>query len=939
MTVAQQVLLSPALLGRAAEQAVIGEALADGRIVVLTGWPGIGKSALLTAAADTAAVGGAAVLRGAPAEPDCRLAYVTLSDLLGGLDWQSAGSLTSRQRAALDAALARGGSVPGGSADGGSASGGSVPGGPASGGIDELALRLAVLAILDALAVGRPVVIALDDAQWIDPASADVLAFALHRLRDRRVAAVLAVTGQTRHCPVRVPGMVELPVRPLASDVLARLLEARLGRRATSAFAASIHAASGGNPGLALAAFDGASAHGIAGSTAAPPEIRALLQRHLDMLSGSARSALLCAALAAEPSVALLERAGQPDADRALREASEHGLVELGDEGAVRFVVGSLPKVLRSVMPHQDQRAVHARLAAAMSDPVQRLRHRVLATPAASAQIADSLDEAAGIARRRGARSLAAELSQLAAERTPPGQAEACVPRLVSAAEDAAAGGDLDRAGRVMRAVFARTDAPGPRVRTALAVIDASGQGMDELDELFARVLHNARGDPALLAEVHCRLATRASLVGALARARDHATKAAGLAASSDDHGVRVVALSMKARMQRMLGEPGYRQTLHAALAAQAPPGAVPPNCGPRFLRARFDVFDDRLDEARGELMTLLAGAEHDGGVEATVEVLRCLAELDVKAGRCAHALDYANRALRLSEEHGLSPGPACYSMSVAEAAGGSFGDAATYARRGAGASEHEHDRIYLSRNLYALGTAMVAADDVEGALAALLRVRGLEMAQGVIDPSTLCWHGELAAALARSGRADEAADTVSATRDLAMRLGRPGVIARLDRAMATVHVARDEPDAAAMLLQHAARRFAALGLPIEQGRTALLLGKVQRRLRRHAAARATLAEARRILERCHAVPWLPLVAREMLVLDGPRPDCRDASRLTAAELDLARLAACGASNREIAAQLFLSVKTVEATLTRTYRKLGIRSRAQLASGLARSPG
>lgn len=166
----------------------------------------------------------------------------------------------------------------------------------------------------------------------------------------------------------------------------------------------------------------------------------------------------------------------------------------------------------------------------------------------------------------------------------------------------------------------------------------------------------------------------------------------------------------------------------------------------------------------------------------------------------------------------------------------------------------------------------------------------------------------------------------------MARSLGRTTVVAALDRARALCRSAQGEPEPAVLLLARTAQRFEALGLPLEQGRTLLALARVERRRRRRAPARAALAAAAEVFERAGAKPWQDL-ARPTPGESSAAP-YPGAAALTEAEARLALLVGGGASNQEAAAKLFLSVKTVEARLTRIYQKLDVRSRAQLATAL-----
>ncbi len=269
----------------------------------------------------------------------------------------------------------------------------------------------------------------------------------------------------------------------------------------------------------------------------------------------------------------------------------------------------------------------------------------------------------------------------------------------------------------------------------------------------------------------------------------------------------------------------------------------------------------------------------------------------------------------------------------MAEAMGGSFARAAGYARRGIQASQEEQDQVFLSRSLHALGLVELATGEAAKAVATLRRVAELEAAQQVVDPSILRWHGELAEALIAADAPGEAAELLGSVRTVALGLGRTGVVAALDRARGLCLSAQGDADAAVRLLEATAQRFDDLLLPLERGRTLLALARVERRRRRRAPARAALGAAAEVFERAGAVPWTEL-AREPAPGEAGGVQMSAAATLTEAETRLALLVSQGASNQEAAAKLFLSVKTVEARLTRIYQKLDVRSRAQLATAL-----
>ncbi|MER6924819.1 helix-turn-helix transcriptional regulator, partial [Streptomyces spiralis] len=202
----------------------------------------------------------------------------------------------------------------------------------------------------------------------------------------------------------------------------------------------------------------------------------------------------------------------------------------------------------------------------------------------------------------------------------------------------------------------------------------------------------------------------------------------------------------------------------------------------------------------------------------------------------------------------------------------------------------------------------------------------------GVTDPARGRWHGDLAEALVLLGRPDEAQQVVDAARKHAQRLGRESVLAVLDRSEALVRAARGETEAAVTQLTSAQDRLAKLGTGLEEARAAFALA----RLRTRRPGPTSYEEAARLFRRCRALPWLRRV--EAAATRPAQPDAAPAGPdgpavldgLAAMERQVAALVMEGATNREIAGRLFVSVKTVEATLTRVYRKLGIRSRVDI---------
>ncbi|MEK9521761.1 helix-turn-helix transcriptional regulator [Streptomyces venezuelae] len=830
-----------------------------------------------------------------------------------------------------------------------------------AGGWDPIALRLGIAQILRTLTRRGPVLLVVDGVQHVDADSADLLRFALHLAPPAlRVVAVETPEpyGET-HEPYRAPHRPDDPhaahlwvpseadvllVPPLHADEIAELL---IHHRLPSRMAGRIHRASGGNPRLALAVgrslADARTPVHHAEALTLSGRARDLARQLLGAAPLAVRETLLLAALALRPSSTLVRRAGRPNAEADLAAAERAGLVSLAEDGSVTFTAGLLPSTLVHDACWAERSAGHAALAEVVDDPVEAVRHRALATDSPDEDLAAEVADAADLARRRGNSALAAELALLAAESTPGRHGTRRIARLVDAAEEAARAARADLAMRAATDLLARDAVPADRVRARLAVLDTAGQGLTSLDEMYVHAMEDSEGDTALRAAVQLRLAVKYVLAdGDPQRSRTAAVESAALAASMGDPRTAAQALTVQARMERALGAPHAEAVLAQARALELAERPLGIRNAAQILTIRHALFDDRLTDARDELNALLPLVQRRGSVEDTIELFSTLAAIESRMGACAPALAHAGQSLALTLEAGLSPGPAWYTLALAETAGGSFARAASYARRSVQASEEEGDRVFLSRSRYALGRVQLINGDVAAALETLRRVQADERAQSTVDPSMLRWHEELAEALLAHDAGDEALALLDEVRPVAARLGRSTVLLGCDRAHALWLAAEGRTDEAVLLLTRTAEAFGRAGLPLERGRALIALARVERRRRRRSAAQSALQTAASVFERAGAAPWLALACESPAGTAGEGSGASSGSEealpalssLTEAELRLARLVGQGASNQEAAAKLYLSVKTVEARLTRIYQKLDVRSRAQLATAL-----
>ncbi|MFI0481960.1 AAA family ATPase [Actinomadura sp. 9N215] len=938
-------------MGRSALLASMEARLTANGSVVLTGPSGIGKTALLEAVGAAAAARGELVLRVAGTETERWVPCSGLAELLDQLPDTLTAELPRERLTGLPAphpttATPATPATAATAADGEPALGRSFADRSS---MDHVACRLAFRGLLARCVGERPVLLLVDDAQWVDTESVHAVRYTVRRLASRGVRAVVAGRWQDGFAPgdggstpwTPAPDALHLPVPPLGPDELAEMFDSYgLPVRVVN----TLHSDSGGNPYLALA-LGGAFSDRIPRHwrpAPLPQRVQAVIAERLARLPTRAHETLLMAALAIRPTADLLCRAGRGEAARDIRHAAVLGLL-ITEGGGIRFTPPAVGTVLAESADARHLARVHRALAAVVPDAAGRARHRALADPGPNAELAHSLVTAAEQAVRQGSHRMAAELYRLAADRSPAEPAAERLEWLVAAAETGANGGLPDLVHRAAEAVLAADATRAQRVRVRLALLDLSGQGLAEMGEVFAAALVDADGDPALLGPLRVRMAMGALLNGVPDLAEQEADGALAHAREAGDTALEAKALALRANIALIEGRDDYAGDLEAALRLPEPPLDGQMHMAPRYIAAYCALSEDRLTEARAELLRMLALVERGSG-EEVVHVLRHLSEVAARTGRCREALDFADRAMRITEQAALSPGPAWYQGALAELAGGSIRRAVALAERGLRASEQENDVIFQSRLLHVLGVARMRSGDVRAGVETLWRIDALgstpdEQRRGLRSPMVLRWHGDLAQGLVSLGEVERAEEVVRASRAaVGDRARGTGVTGRLDRAEACVLAARGEPDDAVALLRQAAALFDRLGQPLEAGQCLLEQARIERRRRRAGAARKAAADALEIFSRCGARPWAEqarhrLARLDMGLQDGPAPFGGVAqAALTEGERRIAVLVGQGATNQQVANRLFLSVKTVEASLTRIYRKLGIRSRSQLGS-------
>lgn len=900
----------------------VRDLLARGESVALCGPAGVGKSALLDVIDEAARRDhGAQVLRATGAADEAALPFAALRDLLAQCPDELVGRMPPGVQAAVGSGLV-------GLAD-----------------TDELRsdLAAAVHALLDEWSARQPVVLLLDDVQWLDGDSSTIVGYARRRLGGR-VSVVATVGLQPDGEPVDgdeptvdVSELHHVDVPPLDP---VDMLELLCSHGLTPDVAQRVHVESGGIPSLALAltGLIGERPVVLGGPPPLPASIEQVLRDRLRAQPPEVRETLLHAALLHRPTLRDLERSGRIGAEDDVRRAVRSGLLARSD-AAVRFTPSALREVVVDSFPATARAALHQQLAGAVSTAAQRTRHLALADPRPDAELAHELGVTARDAAAVGDREIAAELYLLAADRAPLELAAERVEWLVAAIEAAAPGNHVDLVRRALADVLDAHPSPAQAVRVRLAIPELAGHGVTILDEVLTAALADAGEDDLLVAKVLLQRARIALMESRPHAARQACERAVDLLERHGDDDELALGLTTLAVAQRWTG--GDHQTsLDRAveLAGPTPTGFL--HTSPDYMQARFAFYDDRLDEAWAANLAMLAQVERGAGMDH-VHVLRCLVEVAARTGRSREALEYAARATRIGEEFDLEAYSGWFITATAELVAGDLGRARTLARRGAEAAGQRGDTRYLQRHLVLLGQALLRSGDAQGARDALEQVRDIERTGGFGDPTVNRWHADLVSALTALGRLEEAGEVLAQARYEIERhelTGTDGVAAQLDRAEAELCVANGDLDAAELVLDRAAKVSADLGLQVDVGRVMVTRAHLERRRRRVAAARTALQEAHDLFVSLHAEAWATQVHAELAPDRAPDTGDPLLERLTDTEARIARAVAAGASNREIAERTYVSVKTVEATLTRIYRKLDLRSRTQLATLLVPAP-
>ncbi len=907
------------LVGRERERDTLGLALlGDSRAiggVVLEGPAGIGKTSVWAAAVDAARNRGAFVLTSRPSPDDAHLGYVGVADLLHGVDLGGLGAVPPREREALEAAVGRRQATV----------------------VDERLVYAALRSVLLALSARGRLVVAVDDLQWTDDGSLSALEFAARRVESSEVRFLFArrtsSAGREERVLEATGGLERLVLSPLSLDEAGRLVHERLGMTLSRRAVRRVFEVSGGNPLFVLELAKAVvAAGGAADGDAAvplPDRVERLLGARVRGLDNLARRALVAASLGIDLSVAeLIDVVGTQAVDLAV--AAD---VVIVDGLRVRPSHPLLGEVACLASPLSERRDLHLRLARRAPDVERRALHLSAAAGHEDAETATIVAQAAAHGSARGAAGAAAELGERALRLTPvddPVQLE----RRVEAAEYCTAAGMLARAVALSPAL--ETLPKGPlRARVALMLYHAERTSSDDLRARLQLAVAESGPGSRLRNIALIRLAGNFAVgsIDDLGTAEELAVQALDLAVGRGDDQLQIEALAALMWARALLGSPIW--PLAARRAALPDDLGLLYNGTDRILGVAL-TWSGRVDEARELFESLLALADERGEGDSYYALRVQLSEVELRSarfGRVAELLDEWERERPEAAGHGAGL------LRCRALLAGGRGDAASADRLAreamacAGAVGIPWHGFEAAR---ALGLSQLLAGDPGAACRTFQELQARLDQARIGNPGAFPLAPDLIQALALTGEVALAQGTHDRLASQAQEQSNAWAAAGAARGAGFIALARGDDAAATTCFRDAAEGFDALGLPWDTARTLIGLGIAQRRLRRRSEARRTLEQAIEIFDQLGAPGWVEQARLELRRLGGRRPV---GAMLTPSEARVAELVAEGMQNKQVAAVLVVSAGTVEAHLTSIYRKLGVRSRTELARALVESQG
>ncbi len=902
-----------AIVGRDAELAAV-EAFLDGlgeraAVLDLVGEAGIGKTTLLAELERRASSRGWLVRVARPSPAEASFSYAAIGDLLAGLvDGPAAGvhaTLPEPQRWALDVALLR-------------ATGGDRP-------AEVPALGAAIRSLLAALSADRPVLLVVDDLQWLDRASEAVLRFTFRRLSGMRVGVATArrtMAGAETPAGLvdaRTPDVVVTSLKPdpLSRGALYRLVTDRLHVELSRRDLDRVARLSAGNPFYALELARSLGGPGAAEAPRLPDDAAGALQQALLALPFRTRDALLLAAAHRAPTGREVPLDDLDPAERA-------GIVTVDQTGRIAFTHPTWALAVYDSASAARRRAAHRTLGDIVEEPEQRARHRALGSDGPDDDVALALEAGAERAEARGAADAAVELAELAIRFTPESRAPDRRRRSLRWGR-LLAFADPGRSREALEAVIA--DEPPGRARgEALLELAIVVWNLGEVDEGI-RLAHDAlaaHDAPRFHGLVHARLSWMTS--DRVDRAADEARLALDTLDPEADPELTGFALLYRAQWDLLSGRGADRAAVARGLELDAKSSR---SWMTSTVGATWAKMLDEWDRARELYRDYADQAESAGDEVGLASNLANLAEVACRTGDLDGAEQLVEQALvagtgmrsTLWEAMALNP------AALVDAVRGRHAAARAKADRILELIGNAHEPLIDAHARSIRGLVALAEDDPATADRELTRADDELLAMGMAEPAPYRFHGDHVEAIVALGELERAEALVRRLERRREVLPKPWTRVMAARGRGLLLAARGDLEGAEWAHRAALEAHDELGMPFELARDRLLLGGLLRRRRRRAEAATMLEAAAETFRRLGASVWVARTAGE---LDRLGLRAGEVGALTPSEERIARLAGDGLTNKVIAERLRISPKTVEASLSRAYAKLGIRTRAEL---------
>lgn len=859
----------------------------DRPIVTIVGEPGIGKTTLLARSLSDVPADWTWQVECLEAEADLGLAV--LAGLFEAIPDDTVRAVPEPQQHAIDVVLYRA------SYDG-------------AGAVTDRLLGATTVSVLRGLLERGSVRLVIDDLQWCDPTSLAALRFALARIDDP--ALCLVSTARTGQVPP-LPRARDISVGPLDAEATRRLVRS-IAPRARTARIDAVAASSGGNP---FFARELARALATNQPGALPGSLRAALDRRLDALPDATHAALLDVAIRGD---IRHDEIAIDDLDAAFRA----DVIRIVD-GRVGFTHPLLASATIEAATPGAKRRARLRAAEATDDPVLRGLHRAQAEPA-SAELAAELDQAVIAARQRADWTSVRTLARSALAATPDGPRP--THRLVELADAEVIVGDVSAAEPLVDEVLARST-NGPELVRAAAIKDIFVDEDSTAAALFGALAERAGLTDDVILELRILQAMRLRMAGRVYDALDVLTEV--LPAEHNIAWSQVI--GNIAMYRRMAGLPIEQDMLDEATrierAASHGAASGAPLVDARVAQAIVAYFDDRHDDARRWMTETERAAAIRGWPSRAMWYATML---ETRRGRLDEAIRLSTDAVQ--EIVGQLRVDALIRQGWALVWIDAHAVAAIVAE--ADATLVATDLRLRADAAYLDGFNQLLAGRPRDAWPTLLRAVELVRRSELREPSrtpALLVGAEAAVAVGDLDTAQQYCDELA---ELTERSRSRWGTAAIARVRGLIAEAAGDASEAEDLLAESAASFHGLGVPLEAARSYLAVGALRRRIGHRRDARAALDRARQIGVDCGSPRLIDIADGELARLGGRVRANSD--ELTESELQVARLAADGLRNKDIAANLHISTKTVEAHLGRAFRKLNVSGRTALARELAR---